>query len=139
MRTFTLNQLRFAGIITLLTLAFRFGLSNMLTQSEFVLVWIVAAFYAVLMGVTGYFTGKKDHESLPFANIGFKFHLITYVVFIALSEIWFLLGYNSLYESIKTVHLTAIFWGMGVLIHFILFLLTSRDTIKGIDKSEIFE
>ncbi len=139
MKTITINQLTFATLIAILTLAFRFGLSNLLDQRDFLLVWVLAAVYAVLMFISGYVIGKKDHESFPYADIGFKFHLITYVVFVLVSEIWYLLEYNSVYEYIKTVHHTAIFWGIGLLVHYIFFRRTRRNAIKGIDKSEIFD
>jgi len=33
----------------------------------------------------------------------------------------------------------ALYWGIGVVIHFMLFLISRKQSIKGIHKSDIFE
>lgn len=139
MKLFTINQLKFAGLLALLTIVFRFCLSSLLTNREFSLVCVVAVLYAVVIFIAGWIFGKKDYESIPLYDTGFRFHLTTYVVFILLSELWFLLGFHSQYESINAVHLTAVIWGVLLVIHFIFFLVTRKDAIKGLEKSDIFE
>lgn len=139
MKLFTVNQLRFAAMLVLLTITFRFGLSYLLNNKEFSWVWVIAVLYGVFIFIAGWNFGKKDFESLPLYDIGFRFHLTTYVVCNLIAELWFLSGNNSQYENIKVVHLTIIFWGIGLLIHFIIFIFTRKNAIKGIEKSEIFD
>jgi hypothetical protein len=139
MKLFTVNQLRFTTSLFILTIAFRYGLSSLLEASQFTMIWVVAAVYAILVFAVAWYFGKNDYELLPLFDIGFRFHLSTYVVCNMTAEIWYLLGYQSKHENIQTVHLTAIFWGIGLLIHFVYYLLTRKYAIKGIDKSELFE
>jgi hypothetical protein len=100
------NQLKFAGILCLLTISFRFSLSALLNSREFAWGWAIAALFGVLAFASGWFFGKKDYESLPLSDIGFRYNLATWVVFNAVSELWFILGFASRYESIKAVHRT---------------------------------
>lgn len=139
MKTVTINQLRFALLLALLTTAFRFGLSSLLDSREFAWVWVAATAYAVAIFCTGWILGKKDNASLPLFDIGLRFHATTYIVFNGISELWFLLGFQSGYESIVAVHLTALIWGFLLVVHFILFLVMRKNSIKGLEKSEIFE
>jgi hypothetical protein len=139
MKTMTINQLTFAGVLIVITIAFRYGLSTILTNMEFTWAWLIAAFYALSVFAAGWVLGKKDYESLPLYDISFKFHLITYLVCNLIAELWFLLGFQSQFESVKSVWLTALFWGIGLIIHFILYLFARKNSIKGIEKSEIFD
>jgi hypothetical protein len=139
MKTMTVNQLSFAGILVVLTIAMRYGLSTLLENREFNMAWVVAATYAISVFAAGWVLGKKDYECLPLYDIGFKFHLITYLVCNVIAELWFLLGFQSSFESVKSVHLTALFWGIGLIIHLIFYLFARKDSIKGIEKSDIFD
>ncbi len=139
MKLFTVNQLKFAACLFLLTVAFRYELSNLLETSQFNWVWVLAAAYAILIFAVAWIFGKKDYESLPLYDVGFRFHLTTYVLCNLIAEIWFYLGLQSKHENIRIIHITAIAWGFGLLIHFLIFLFTRKDAIKGIEKSEIFE
>jgi hypothetical protein len=87
----------------------------------------------------GWIFGKKDKMNLPLYDVGFRFHLVTYIFCNLIGELWFLIGLQSEYENVRTVHLTAVFWGLGLLFHFIIYLITRKNAIKGIKKSEIFE
>jgi hypothetical protein len=139
MKTITKNLLAFSIGLVVLTIAFRFSLSTMLQNRLFGSVWIVATIYGILIFIIGWIFGRKDKMNLPLYDIGFRFHLVTYIICNLIAEVWYLIGLQSEYENIRTVHLTAIFWGIGLLIHFIIYLVTRKNAIKGIKKSEIFE
>lgn len=139
MKTITKNLIAFSIGLIVLTIAFRFSLSSMLQNRLFSSVWIVAAIYGILIFIIGWIFGKKDKLYLPLYDIGFRFHLATYTICNLIAEVWYLIGLQSEYENIRTVHLTVIFWGIGLLIHFIIYLFTRKNAIKGIKKSEIFE
>lgn len=98
---------KFAVTILILTVIFRFSLSTLLSNKEFILVFIPAILYFLAMFFAGWYFGKKDKEFLPIFDIGFRFHLVTYIIFTLVSEMWFLMGFASNYENIKTVHITA--------------------------------
>lgn len=135
----TKNLVCFAGSASLLGILFRFGLSYAIENQYFTLIVFLAVAYFVAMFVTGWYFGKKDHENLPIYDIGFRFHLFTYVIFFAIAFSWFLLNFNAQQESIVAVSRTALIWGFFILIHFGLYLWTRRKTINGLDKEELFE
>ncbi|MFO8023050.1 MAG: 2TM domain-containing protein [Perlabentimonas sp.] len=139
MKALTKNLLIFSVSLILLTILFRFSLSTMLQNRLFFSVWIVAVAYGIIVFIMGWVFGKRDNLNLPLYDVGFRFHLATYVICNLIGEIWYLLDLQSDYEKIRTIHLTALFWGIGLLIHFIIYLITRKDAIKGIKKSEIFE
>lgn len=139
MKALTKNLVLFSISLTILTLLFRFSLSTILHSQQFNGVWIIAILYGIIAFILGWIFGKRDYLILPLYDIGFRFHLATYLICNLIAEIWFLLGLQSDYEKIKSVHLTTIFWGIGLLIHLIIYLITRKNTIKGLDKSEIFE
>ena len=139
MKSITSNLVKFAIIFALGSIVFRFGLSWFLSNHKFMEIWLLAIFYFILNFSIGWFFGKRDYESLPLYDIGFRFHLTTYIIFNVVSELWFLFNLNSKYEHVNTFHLILIFWGIGILIHFITYLITRKNVINGINKSEIFE
>ena len=139
MKTISKNLIAFSIGLIVFTIAFRFSLSSMLQNRLFSSVWIVAAIYGIFIFIIGWIFGKKDKLYLPLYDIGFRFHLATYIICNLIAEGWYLIGLQSEYENARTVHLTAIFWGIGLLIHFIIYLFTRKNAIKGIKKSEIFE
>ncbi len=139
MKFFTKNLLWFSICLFILTIGLRYGLSTMLTGRMFTAVWFLAAGYAIIVFVAGYQFGRKDNENLPLFDIGFRFHLATYIICNVIAEGWFFMGFNSQYEQIRTVHLTALFWGLALLVHFIFYLVTRKQAIRGIHKEELFE
>ena len=139
MKTIHHYLFKFAVTILILTVIFRYSLSTLLSNKEFVLVFIPAIIYLLAMFFSGWYFGKKDKEFLPIFDIGFRFHFVTYIIFTLVSEIWFLMGFASKYENIKTVHITAIIWGFFIVIHFIFYLTAKKNSINNLDKSDLFE
>lgn len=139
MKLITSNLAKFALLLTISTVALRFGLSSMLENRHFTLVWVVVALYAIAVFAFGWIFGKRDNETLPLYDIGLRFHVVTYIICNAIAELWYLAGLQSQYEHIRSVHLTVLFWGLGLLLHFILYLFTRKHAINGLKKTEIFE
>ncbi len=139
MKTLSKNLLLFSICLFTLTILFRFSLSSVLQNRLFSSIWIVAATYGVLVFIIGWTFGKRDNLHLPLYDIGFRFHLATYIICNLIAELWHLIGLQSDYENISYIHLTAIFWGIGLIIHYVIYLVTRKNAIKGIKKSEIFE
>jgi hypothetical protein len=139
MKALTKNLILFSIGATILTIVFRFTLSTMLQREMFTYIWAITVFYGIAMFILGWIFGKKERQTLPLYDIGFRFHLTTYIICNLIAEIWFSVGLQSDYEKIKVVHWTMIIWGIVLLIHFFFYLLTRKNSIKGIKKSEIFE
>jgi cobalamin synthase len=129
----------FAALFTIYTIAFRYLLSNSLQNEQFNMVWIFAALYAAAIFITAWNLGKADGMKKIFFDAGLRFHVTNYLIFGIVSELWFFLGFNSDKESINIVHYTMFFWGLGLILHFIIFLLLRRNTIRGIQRSDIFD
>lgn len=139
MKAITKNLIIFSIGFTIFTILFRYSLSTMLENKMFTGVWIIAVLYFIFIFCIGWIFGKKDKLTLPLYDIGFRFHLATYILSNSIAEIWYLLDLQSQYENIRTVHLTVIIWGTVLIIHFILYMITRKNAIKGILKSDIFE
>lgn len=139
MKTLTSYLLRYAVVIFILAILFRYSLSFMINQESIIGVWIVAVLYFCAMFFAGWYFGKKDGEYLPIYDVGFRFHLTTYIIHNGISEIWFLLGFNSPYESIKVVHMTALIWAFFILIHFFFYIYARKNSIDNLNKTDLFE
>ncbi len=84
-------------------------------------------------------TGRRDGRENFLFDAGFRWNLTTFLVWGLASEAWFLLGLHSVHETIRVVHITLLIWSGFLVLHFILFLILRRRTIKGVHKSDIFE
>ena len=91
------------------------------------------------MFLTGWYFGKKDGEYLPIFDVGFRFHLITYLVHNSISFLWVTLGPASIHESINVILWTAAYWGFFLILHFIFFLFAKKRTIDNLDKKNLFD
>jgi len=84
-------------------------------------------------------TGRRDGRENFLFDAGFRWNFTTFIVWGAVSEAWFLLDLGSIHEPIRIVHITLLIWSVFLLLHFILFLILRRRTIKGVHKTDIFE
>ena len=139
MKSITKNLVYFSIVLFITTILFRYVLSSMLQNRLFSLIWFFVIGYGVTIFIFGWIFGKRDQLTLPLYDIGFRFHLATYIICNLIAEGWYLLNLQSDYENIRSVHLTVIIWGVFLLIHYILFLVTRKNAIKGIKRSELFE
>jgi hypothetical protein len=135
----TKNLVYFALSALVSGIFFRIGLSYSIENKLFVLIFVVAILYSVAMFAAGWIFGKRDHIQLPIYDIGFRFHLTTYLIFFLIGYAWFLSGCNSSYENILFIHWTVICWGIFLLIHFFFYLRSHKKTINGLDKENLFE
>lgn len=139
MKLLTKNLTYFALFFVIGTLIFRYSLSFFLEDRAFTLVWISAAIYFIYNFIIGWIFGKRDYVLLPLFDIGFRFHLVSYVFFNGISLAWFLLKLNAPIEKIEAVYITASIWGIFLAFHFVFYLYAKRQAIKGINKDEIFD
>jgi len=139
MKIITRNLLLFAGLLLAYTLLFRFGLSSLLTAEKWAWVVILSVFYGGIIFITAWMTGRNDGRENFLFDAGFRWNLTTFIVWGVASEAWFLLDLQSVHEPIRIVHITLIIWSIFLLLHFILFMILRRRTIKGVHKTDIFE
>jgi len=139
MKIISRNLLLFAFLLFAYSLAFRFGLSSLLTAEKWAWVVIISVAYGAAIFVTAWMTGKRDGINNFLFDAGFRWNLTTFIVWGIASEGWFLLGLHSAHESIRIVHISLLIWSGFLLLHLILFLILRRRTIKGIHKTNIFE
>jgi hypothetical protein len=136
---FTKHLLIFALIAAVFTLIFRYFLSYGIENK---LTWMVvssAVLYFVGMFGIGYYYGKADAERLPIHDVGFRFHLVTYLVHNIISYLWFYYGFNSHYERISTIYITVMIWGFFLFIHFIFYIWSKKNSIEGLNKEDLFD
>lgn len=139
MKIVSRNLLLFAFLLFAYSLAFRFGLSTLLTAEKWAWVVIISVAYGAAIFVTAWMTGKRDGMNNFLYDAGFRWNLTTFIFWGLASEGWFLLGLHSAHESIRVVHITLLIWSGFLILHLILFLILRRRTIKGIHKTNIFE
>ena len=139
MKTRSKALLKFAIVAVLLTIIFRLALSNSLAHHQFFLTIIATISYGLLMYATGKYYGKQNRKQLPIYDLGFRFHLTTFLVYNLISYTWFILKLNSALESITPVIYTSIVWGIMVLFHGYYYLRAKKNTIKQLHKDDLFE
>lgn len=139
MKNITPNLVKFAVTAGILVVTFRYFLTYGIENKSNAVIILSALSYSFAMFLTGRTFGKKDREYLPIYDIGFRFHFATYLVHNILSELWFLSGYNSPLESVAAVHFTALIWGIFLLLHFIFYLRTRKNSIHNLDRENLFD
>jgi PadR family transcriptional regulator PadR len=86
-----------------------------------------------------YYFGRKEYEYLPIYDIGFRFHLSTFIAHNVISLLWFVFGFESKYENINVIYITALIWTVFLIIHFVYYLSVRKSSIKNLDKEDLFE
>lgn len=135
----TPNLLKFTLATLLLTIIFRLGLSTGITRHLIILVILSSLIYAILMWFNGRYFGWKEYKYLPIYDIGFRFHLATFLAHNIISLLWFAFGFQSHYETISVIFITAGIWSVFLLIHFIYYFSIRKTTIKDLNKEDLFE
>ena len=103
------------------------------------LIAILNIVYFTSMMGAGFFFGKKDHKTLPLIGIGFRYNLVSFLIFHIISLFWFISNLNSSFESIEELKYSSIIWGTSVLIHFYVFYKSKNKIINEINKVDLFD
>lgn len=138
MKILTKQLAYFAILMAIYTLAFRVGLSYCLGHSAWVLLGIFSIVYFLIIFFTAFFLGKSDAQDNPFFDLGLRFHVTSYLVWAAVSFGWYYLGHPHRFEHVTDIVRPLLYWGVIVILHTVVFLITRKDTIRGIRKDEIF-
>jgi hypothetical protein len=135
----TANLIKYTFTTLVLAILFRICLSTSITHKITIAVIVCAIVYAILMWFNGSYFGKKEYEYLPIFDIGFRFHFATFLAHNIVSILWFVFGFESKYESIHVIYITAIIWGVFLLIHFMYYLSVRKSSIRNLNKEDLFE
>ena len=139
MKIFTKELLAYAITITLLSLLFRVLLSYFIQSHQIVAVWVLAAGYALSFYFMSYLYAKKERKQHCIGDKGLRFHVTAYIVWNMLSYGWFLFGNPAEEESLSPIVIVTAFWALGLVAHFIGFMLNRDKLISGIPKTKIFD
>lgn len=139
MKTITPYLLRFALIVTPLTIVFRYFLSYGIENQSRIIITVSAVTYGLFMFVLGWYFGRKDGEYLPIFDVGFRFHLTTYLIHNGISLLWIGLGLGSRYENLNLSMMVTIYWGIFLLLHFIFYIWARKNSIDSLNKEDLFE
>lgn len=139
MKILTPPLIKFGLTAILCTVGFRMALSSLLTTAQFNFIIPVAILFALLMFLVGRFFGKKDNAYLPIYDVGFRFHLITFLQYHIVSYIWFWYGTPSTMENIGFLNITLVIWGIFLVIHAFYYIEAKKNAIKSIHKDDLFD
>lgn len=139
MKTITPYLVKFAVAATLLTVIFRYFLSYGIEHQNITIIIVSSVVYGGLMFASGWFFGEKDGNYLPIYDVGFRFHLTTFLVHNVISLLWFACGFQSTYEEIQTVYLSILVWIPILLFHLYFYAKARKKSINGLDKNDLFE
>lgn len=130
------RNLRIFGVFAVLySVVFNYYYSGYVEGGEWNKVLIVAALYYIFMFATGLSLGIKDPVRDTRMDQGFQYHLVTYIIVNVTGILWTLFGLSFERNTLGVVLLTALIWGLGLLVHFLLV----RRFIKGIPRGDVFE
>ncbi len=127
--------LLFAGIAIVASSTFMLLLYDMLTSKTYTGIAIISALYGIILFVSALLIGRKDVYE---GYLGFNYHLTTYLVCNSVPIVLATAGMLPEYFIGQTLSM-AVFWGIGLVVHFIVFLINRKRNIRGFDKTEVFE
>ena len=137
MRVLTFRLMQFAVCSLCLTVAFHYALNLSLGKGSVLLPVLCAVAYFCLMFIAGLYFGSKDSSENEIHDIGFRYHLVTYLLCIGIGYAASYIGWCGV--SLKSMNITALLWGVGLFIHFLFFVLQWKNTLRGYSKDEIFQ
>ena len=132
------NLFGFILVITLWNVLFRFTLSSLLENENWNYVFLPPIIFFFAMYFSGRYFGLKQWRHLPIDQ-SFKYHLSTFSVFFIVSYGFYFGNLLSKYEPRAILDYTLLFWGLGLIVHYIKFRQYSKNSIKGIERDQIFD
>jgi hypothetical protein len=138
MKILTKQVVLFALLMAVYTLLFRMLLSFCIGHHYYVLLGIGSLVYGVSIFFTAYFLAKAEAQEIHFFDLGLRFHVTSFLVWAAVSFGWFYLGNPHKYEHVSQISQILLYWGFILILHTVIFLITRKDTIRGIHKNDIF-
>jgi len=129
----------FGVTLLILTIVFRYLKTYSLDQQSLIMTGILGIVYCISIPILAWGVGGKNFRTHLFLKTGMLYNLTAFIIYVIISELWHILGFASQYEYIFTIHRTAFLWGLGVIIHLIIYLYSRKYTIKDYQKEDIFD
>lgn len=135
MKKLTTNLKYFAIALMVLTLTFSYYLYSFIASEQYTNIIVLATAFGISVFAVGLYFGYNDKEVNTKIDLGFNYHLFTYIIVNGIGIIWLfsVLGFTN--ENIKMAASQLLFWGIGLFVHY----LFSRRSIKGYDRDTIFK
>ena len=130
--------IQFIVAIALWNILFRFSLSYVLENEFWIGAIVPSVIFFLFMYQTGRYFGLKQWNELP-VDTSFTYHLSTFLVFFLVSYGFYFLGLLSKYEPISSLNYTLLFWGIGLFVHFLYYRKEMKNSIKGLDREQLFD
>lgn len=128
------NLKLFSVLMTIYSIVFQIYYNQFLDAENWNYVLLCAAGLFVSSFATGLILGWRDPVRNHRNDLGFLYHLMTYISVNTVAVVWFLAGLSSDKVTLVIILTMVISWGVGLLIHHLI----SRKTIKGMTKTEAF-
>ncbi|AXT20725.1 hypothetical protein D7030_11875 [Flavobacteriaceae bacterium AU392] len=135
MKTMTNNLKYFSGLTLIFSIIFFYYLYSDITIQSYNKIWIYAILYGMTLFISGLILGYKDPVRNSIYDLGFQYHLTTFIIVNCIGFIASLIAMGINLKTLLTSIMPIIFWGLGLLIHYYF----SLKSIKGINKKEIFD
>lgn len=135
MKKLTTNLKYFAIALMVLTLTFSYYLYSFIASEQYTNIIVLATVFGISVFAIGLYFGYNDKEVNTKIDLGFNYHLFTYIIVNGIGILWLfsVLGFTN--ENIKMAASQLLFWGIGLFVHY----LFSRRSIKGYDRDTIFK
>lgn len=132
--------LLFFGTALIVSLGFRAALVAAIASQSIPLIVLVSVTYFFALFGLGLWIGRRWAEQLPFADVGFRFHLAVFLAHFTAVLLWYVPALPQSSDNLVEVLIGEGFaWSIALVIHFGAFLWNRRRTIGGLDRDELFE
>jgi hypothetical protein len=131
----SLNLKYFSGFTLIFSAIFFYALYSNLISESYDSIWIYALLYGTALFISGLALGYKDSVRKSRLDLGFQYHLMTFVIVNSVGIISLLIAMGFSTQNLMTGILSMLFWTLGILVHYYY----SSKTLKGIDKEAIFD
>ncbi len=124
----------YAALATIYAVVFYKCLNYLIESKQYSYIAILAIAYALIIFVSALYIGRKDIYT---GYNGFNYHLLTYMMCNAVPII--LASVDRIDKIfIDSTLQVMFFWGIGLLLHFVIHIMQRRKSIRGMDKDEVF-
>ena len=135
MKQMSRNLKYFSALTLVFSMVFFYFLFSALESHSYENIWILPLTFGVLMFASGLILGGTDPVQSSRSDLGYQYHLMTFIIVNGVGIPWFLITMGIDNISMSIIALQCLPWGLGLAIHYY----CSSKTIKGISKKEIFD
>jgi len=135
MKTMTKNQKYFGILVLIFSVTFFYYLYSALKTEVYNNIWLYAIAFGILLFTSGLVLGYNDSVRESRTDIGFQYHIITFIVVNIIGIPWLFITMGININTMLNVTLQIMPWGLGLLLHYYF----SSTSIKGMNKKVLFD